>query len=67
MTERHDIEETLAHLIRSVEDLSEMVARQDAEIARLKARVGLLMEREAAREADEGGTAPLADRTPPHW
>jgi SlyX protein len=29
--------------------------------------VSLLLEREAAREADEGGTVPLADRKPPHW
>jgi SlyX protein len=33
------LEETLAHLLRTVEELSDVVARQDAEIARLTARV----------------------------
>ncbi|MCU4654450.1 SlyX family protein [Roseibacterium sp. SDUM158016] len=61
------LEEALAHLVRTVEDLSDVVARQDAEIARLTARVARLMEREAERELSEGGTVPLADQKPPHW
>ncbi|CAM3067648.1 SlyX protein [Paracoccus aminovorans] len=60
------LEEAVAHLTRVVEDLSEVVARQEREIARLSRRVGLLLEREAEREA-EGGTIPLADQRPPHW
>ena len=60
------LEEAVAHLGRVVEDLSEVVARQEREILRLSRRVGLLMEREAEREA-EGGTIPLADQRPPHW
>ena len=44
-----------------------LVARQDAAIARLTARVEMLMLREAEREADAGGTVPLADKPPPHW
>lgn len=60
------LEEAVAHLSRVVDDLSEVVARQEREIARLARRVGLLMEREAEREA-EGGTIPLADQRPPHW
>lgn len=59
-------EERIAHLMRAVEDLSEVVARQSREIERLSRRVGLLMEREAEREA-EGGAIPLADQRPPHW
>ncbi|MCR8722905.1 SlyX family protein [Frigidibacter sp. ROC022] len=59
------LEEKVAHLIRAVEDLSEVVARQDREIDRLNRRVALLMEREAEREAD--GTVTLADQKPPHW
>jgi SlyX protein len=66
MTDPIRIEERLAHLTRAVEDLSEVVARQAREIDRLSRRVGLLMEREAEREA-EGGTIPLADQKPPHW
>lgn len=60
------IEERVAHLMRAVEDLSDVVARQSREIDRLSARVGLLMEREAEREAADGGP-PLADQKPPHW
>lgn len=60
------LEEAVAHLTRVVEDLSEVAARQEREIARLARRIGLLMEREAEREA-EGGTIPLADQQPPHW
>jgi len=60
------LEERIAHLTRSVDDLSDVVARQAREIERLSRRVGLLMEREAAREA-EGGGVPLADQRPPHW
>ncbi|UXU73964.1 MULTISPECIES: SlyX family protein [unclassified Paracoccus (in: a-proteobacteria)] len=60
------LEEAVAHLSRIAEDLSEVVARQEGEIARLARRVGLLMEREAEREA-ETGTIPLADQRPPHW
>ena len=60
------LEERIAHLQRTVEDLSDVVTRQNAEIARLSRRVGLLMEREAEREAADG-TIPLADQRPPHW
>ncbi len=60
------LEEAVAHLTRMAEDLSAIVARQEGEIARLARRVGMLMEREAEREA-EGGGVPLADQRPPHW
>jgi SlyX protein len=61
------LEESLAHLIRQVEELSDVIARQDRDIATLSARVEMLMTREAEREADASGTAPLADQKPPHW
>ena len=60
------LEERIAHLTRAVEELSDVVTRQDAELRRLSRRVGLLMEPEADREAAEG-TIPLADQRPPHW
>ena len=60
---RH-LEERIAHLTRSVEDLSDVVARQAGEIAALERRVGMLLERAAQAEA---GAAPPADRPPPHW
>lgn len=68
--DKHDqtlrLEEAVAHLTRVVDDLSAIIARQEAEITRLSRRVGLLMEREAEREAD-GSSIPLADQRPPHW
>ncbi len=61
------LEEQVAHLTRVAEDLSDVIARQEAEIARLTRRQAMLMEREANREMQEGGTVPLADQRPPHW
>lgn len=61
------LEENVAHLTRLTEDLSTIVARQEKEIGRLARRVGMLMEREAEREADQDGSVPLADQRPPHW
>lgn len=61
------LEEKIAHLLRSVDDLSDTVARQEAEIDRLNHRVAMLMQREAEREYDAGDGVPLADQRPPHW
>lgn len=60
-------EEMVAHLTRTVEELSDVVARQSREIDLLTRRVTMLMEREAEREAAGGGAIPLADQRPPHW
>jgi len=67
MTDQTDLEEKIAHLTRTVEDLSDVVARQEQELSRLAHRVKMLMEREASREFDAGGSIPLADQKPPHW
>ena len=68
MDERFNgLEEQIAHLTRAVEDLSEVVARQSAAIDRLQRRMGMLLQREAEREAEGGGGIPLADQRPPHW
>jgi len=67
MTNQTNLEEKIAHLTRTVEDLSDVVARQEQELSRLTHRVKMLMEREASREFDTGGSIPLADQKPPHW
>ena len=67
MSDTTHLEEMLAHLTRQVEDLSDVIARQDREIAVLTRRVEMLMNREAEREQDQGGSVPLADQKPPHW
>ena len=59
------MEERVAHLIRAVDDLSDVVARQSRELDRLTRIVGLLTEREADREATGG--VPDANVRPPHW
>ena len=61
------LEEQVAHLSRMVEELSDVVARQDREIDLLKRRAQMLMEREAEREAQAASSVPLADQRPPHW
>ncbi len=61
------LEERIAHLIRAVDDLSDMVAAQGREIDVLTRRVTILMAREAEREAEGEGSVPLADQRPPHW
>ncbi|PIV76036.1 MAG: SlyX protein [Rhodobacteraceae bacterium CG17_big_fil_post_rev_8_21_14_2_50_65_11] len=67
MNDITDLQEMLAHLARQVEDLSDVIARQDSEIDRLGQRVEMLMRREAARSADQEGSVALADQKPPHW
>ncbi|MDR7126217.1 SlyX family protein [Pseudotabrizicola sp. 4114] len=67
MMDRVDgIEERVAHLQRAVDDLSDVVTAQRREVDRLTRLVGLLVEREAEREAGSG-EAPAADVRPPHW
>lgn len=65
MTEH--IEEHLAHMTRTVDELSDVVARQAGEIERLTRMVNMLMQREAEREFAAGSSIPLADQRPPHW
>jgi Uncharacterized protein conserved in bacteria len=67
MTDTRHLEEQIAHLTRTLDDLSEVVAAQQAEIDRLTRRVAMLMAREAEREADGGGAVTLGDERPPHW
>ncbi|TCP59797.1 SlyX protein [Rhodovulum bhavnagarense] len=67
MDHRTQLEERIAHLTRHVDELSEVVARQQSELDRLSRRVAMLMAREAERELDTGGSIPLADQKPPHW
>jgi len=67
MTDITHLEEKIAHLTRTVEDLSDIIAAQQKAIDLSTRRLAMLMEREAGREMDAGGTIPLADQRPPHW
>ncbi|KAJ02753.1 SlyX family protein [Sulfitobacter mediterraneus] len=61
------LEEQIAHLTRMVDDLSEIVARQEGEITTLNRRVHMLMQREGEREASGGGAVVIGDERPPHY
>lgn len=61
------LEEQIAHLTRTVEEMSDVVARQETEIALLTRRVQMLMEREAEREQAGAGGIVLGDERPPHY
>lgn len=61
------LEEMLAHAIQVVDDLSDIVARQENEISLLTHRLSTLIEREAEREAASGSAIHLGDQKPPHW
>lgn len=67
MTDTIVLEEKIAHLTKTVEDLSDIVARQENELSVMGNRVRMLLERAAEQELDVGGTAVLADQRPPHW
>lgn len=67
MTDITHLEEKIAHLTRTVEDLSDIITEQQKAIDLSTRRLAMLMEREAGREMDAGGSIPLADQRPPHW
>ncbi|WP_415919828.1 SlyX family protein [Tateyamaria sp. SN6-1] len=62
-----EIEERIAHLERTVEELSDVVARQDGEIARLIRQAEVLIAREAERDAAGSGGIVIGDERPPHY
>ncbi len=62
-----ETEERLAYLEKLCDELNDVVAKQAGEIDLLTKRVAMLMEREAAREADGGGGVVIGDERPPHY
>ncbi|MEO0992156.1 MAG: SlyX family protein [Pseudomonadota bacterium] len=64
---KEDMEVRIAHLERTVEELSDVIARQDRELLSLKARVAKLVERDAERDRDGSGGVVLGDERPPHY
>ena len=61
------LEQDIAHLTRTVEDLSDIVAQQQNEIAVLTRRVEMLMRREGEREASGACGVVMGDERPPHY
>lgn len=60
-------EEEIAHLSRAVDDLSDVVARQQDDLSALRRQIERLVAREAERLLDGDSSPPLADQRPPHW
>lgn len=61
------LEEQIAYLTRTVEELSDVIARQDAELSKLRTQVDRLILREAERESETPGGVVLGDERPPHY
>jgi len=61
------LEEHSAHLSKTVDGLSDVIARQDKDIARLTQIVDVLVAREKERETQGGGGVILGDERPPHY
>ena len=62
-----EMEERVAYLERMVDELSAEVADRTTRVEVLERRVAMLMQREAAREADGGGGVVFGDERPPHY
>jgi SlyX protein len=60
------IEEKLAHLERAVNELSDVVARQQKELDQAGDRHRRLLDKMAAMESDFGASA-TAEEKPPHY
>ncbi|ANP36058.1 MULTISPECIES: SlyX family protein [Rhodobacterales] len=61
------LEEQIAHLTRTVDELSDVIARQQTELDRLTHRVQMLFEREATRSQEGTGGVIFGDERPPHY
>jgi len=61
------LEERVAHLIRALDEMSDVVRAQADRLARLERTVEALVARELEREADAQGAPPDPNQRPPHW
>jgi len=62
-----ELETQNAHLTRTVEELSDVIAGHAGEIEVLTRRVRMLMERLAETDLVTSDSVPLSDQRPPHW
>ena len=61
------LEEQIAHLTRTVDELNGVVTRQQADIDRLSRRVEMLLQREVERAQEGSGGIVIGDERPPHY
>ena len=57
----------IAHLTRTVDELSDQVARQADQIDRLCVRFQILLDRLSKQDVGDASDAPIVDQRPPHW
>lgn len=62
-----ELEIQVAHLTRTTEELSDIVAQQAKTLDRMEKRLNLLMERAREQEAAGTGGHVFGDEVPPHW
>ncbi len=60
-----ELEIQMSHQTQVIDDLSDIVARQDIELAKLARKMTLLLEN--AADSQSSGGVVLADQKPPHW
>lgn len=61
------LEEQMAHMQKTIDEMSDVIARQDKDIERLSRKVEALVLREAEREAEATGGIVIGDERPPHY
>ena len=57
----------IAHLTRTVDELSDQVMQQGVQIDRLNARLTSLLDRLSKPDVGDESGVPLLDQRPPHW
>lgn len=62
-----NLEEQIAFLNKTMDELSDVVARQDKELMLLRLQVDKLILREAEREQAASGGVVIGDERPPHY
>ena len=62
-----ELEIQLAHVTRTAEELSEIVADQANRLERAEKRIHMLMQRAAEAEAQAMSGIAIGDKPPPHW
>jgi SlyX protein len=62
-----ELEVQLAHLTKTNEDLSDVVAQQAMRLDAMEKQLKLLLDRAREQEAANVGGHVFADERPPHW
>jgi SlyX protein len=61
------LEEQIAHLTRTIDELNDVVTQQQSSIDALERRVHMLMQREGEREAQNTDGMVIGNERPPHY